>query len=45
MIRQNSSLCPSPILDQGRIHIFILIFLNSGAVHIDTAHIRPYYNK
>jgi len=25
--------------------MFILIFPHSGAVPIDTAHIRPYYNK
>ncbi|PKJ56107.1 hypothetical protein CWE34_07805 [Bacillus sp. SN10] len=44
--RHYSSLCPSPLLDQGRIQVIIFhIALNNGAVRSDTAHIRTNYSK
>ncbi|PFJ12143.1 hypothetical protein COD67_20105 [Bacillus cereus] len=44
--RHYSSLCPSPLLDQGRIQVIIFhTALNHGAVHSDTAHFRTNYSK
>ncbi|TBX92126.1 hypothetical protein E0M29_08635 [Bacillus cereus] len=44
--RHYSSLCPSPLLDQGRIQVIIFcIASNHGAVRSDTAHIRTNYSK
>ena len=44
--RHYSSLCPSPLLDQGRIQVIIFCTAsNHGAVRSDTAHIRTNYSK
>ena len=44
--RHYSSLCPSPLLDQGRIQVIIFrMTSNHGAVRSDTAHIRTNYSK
>ncbi|PEA08243.1 hypothetical protein CN425_03160 [Bacillus cereus] len=44
--RHYSSLCPSPLLDQGRIQVIIFrVTSNHSAVRSDTAYIRTNYSK